>query len=124
MPSPASFIQRDKRDTSSRSLSYADALAPPSDAELCERAVLAIWHSLDEHDLVDARVRSDLASVLEPLTALDLGDRLHRLLDTLRLPDPIDAVHLYWLTRRLLTFVPELQAAAARLGGKGLAPFA
>ena len=124
MPSPASFLQRDKRDTSSRSLSYADALAPPSDAELCERAVLAIWHSLDEHDLVDARVRSDLASVLEPLTALDLGDRLHRLLDTLRLPDPIDAVHLYWLTRRLLTFVPELQAAAARLGGKGLAPFA
>ena len=124
MPSPASFIQRDKRDTSSRSLSYADALAPPSDPELCERAVLAIWHCLDEHDLVDERIRGELASVLEPLAALDLGDRLHRLLDTLRLPDPIDAVHLYWLTRRLLTFVPELQAAAARLGGKGLAPFA
>ena len=124
MPSPASFIQRDKGDTSSRSLSYADALAPPSDAELCERAVLAIWHCLDEHDLVDERIRGELASVLEPLAALDLGDRLHRLLDTLRLPDPIDAVHLYWLTRRLLTFVPELQAAAAKLGGKGLAPFA
>ncbi|MDM0039395.1 hypothetical protein QTH89_23355 [Variovorax sp. J22G21] len=124
MPSPAGFLQRDKRDTPSSSLSYADAMAPPSDAELCERAVLAIWHSLDEHDLVDERVRAGLASVLEPLSALDLGDRLQRLLDTLRLPDPIDAVHLYWLTRRLLTFVPELQAVAARSGGNGLPPFA
>lgn len=94
-------------------LGYPEALAPPSEAELCERAVQAIWHSLDEHDLVDAHVRRDLAAVLEPLIAIGLGERAQRLIKTLRMPDPIDASNLYWLTRRLLTFVPELQAAAS-----------
>ena len=92
-----------------------DALAlmkPPSDAELCERAVQAIWRSLDEHDLVNEEIREELAAALEPLTALPLGGRPQRLISTLRLPDPIDASHLYWLTRRLLTLVPELQAVA------------
>jgi hypothetical protein len=96
-------------------LSYPVAETPLSDAEMCERAVLAIWHSLDEHDLVDEHVRADLAAVLEPLTSLGLGDRPQRLINTLRLPDPIDASHLYWLTRRLLTLVPDLQAAATAL---------
>lgn len=90
-----------------------------SDAELCERAVLAIWKSLDQHDLVDEEVRDELAMVLEPLTALPLGARAQRLIDTLRLPDPIDAAHLYWLTRRLLTLVPELQATVAALAEPG-----
>ena len=94
-------------------LGYPDALAPPSEAELCERAVQAIWHSLDEHDLVDEQVRRDLAAVLEPLIAIGLAERAQRLIKTLRMPDPIDASNLYWLTRRLLTFVPELQAAAS-----------
>ena len=94
------------------SVSYPEAMAPLSDAELCERAVWAIWRSLDDHDLVDARVRGDLAAVLEPLTALPLGNRPQRLIDTLRLPDPLDPAILYWLTRRLLTLVPELQAVA------------
>ena len=95
---------------------YADASSPamaPSDAELCERAVQAIWRRLDEHDLVSERVRDELARVLEPLTAFQLGGRPQRLIKTLRLPDPIDASRLYWLTRRLLTLVPELQAAAS-----------
>ncbi len=99
-----------------------DALAfatPLSDAQLCERAVQAIWRSLDEHDLVDREVRDELAKVLEPLTALPLGDRPQRLIKTLRLPDPIDASHLYWLTRRLLTLVPELQAVANGSAGRG-----
>jgi hypothetical protein len=96
-------------------LGYPDALAPPSEAELCERAVQAIWHSLDEHDLVDEQVRRELAAILEPLLALGLGERAQRLIKTLRLPDPIDASHLYWLTRRLLTFVPELQSTASAL---------
>ncbi|SDC26522.1 hypothetical protein SAMN05444679_10292 [Variovorax sp. CF079] len=127
MPSPTSFVRRDKRGTPpmrSSSSSYAGAMTPPSDAELCERAVLAIWRSLDEHDLVDERVRADLAGVLEPLVALALGDRPQRLISTLRLPNPIDASHLYWLTRRLLTFVPELQAMAAKPGGDGPPPLA
>lgn len=127
MPSPTSFVRRDKRLTPSRpsgSLGYAEAMTPPSDVELCERAMLAIWRRLDEHDLVDERVRADLASVLEPLTALALGDRPQRLIKTLRLPDPIDASHLYWLTRRLLTFVPELQAMAAKPQGDGPPPLA
>lgn len=122
MPSPISFVRRDKRSTPamlSSPLSYAEAMTPPSDAELCERAVLAIWRSLDAHDLVDERVRADLADILERLTALTPGGRLQRLIDTLRLPDPIDASHLYWLTRRLLTFVPELQAVATKPGGNG-----
>ncbi|KWT91902.1 hypothetical protein APY03_3105 [Variovorax sp. WDL1] len=90
-------------------------MAPPSQAQLCERAVQAIWHSLDEHDLVDEQVRRDLALVLESLGAVGLGERAQRLIKTLRMPDPIDASHLYWLTRRLLTFVPELQSAANAL---------
>jgi hypothetical protein len=96
-----------------------------SDAQLCERAVLAIWHSLDEHDLVDENVRQELARILEPLTALALGDRPQRLIKTLRMPNPLDPANLYWLTRRLLTLVPELQAAASafnRLGGHRPAP--
>jgi len=84
------------------SLSYPKALTP-SDAELCERAVQAIWRSLDEHDLVDEQVRAELAWVLQPLTALGLGERPQRLINTLRLPNPIDPSNLYWLTRRLLT---------------------
>jgi hypothetical protein len=87
--------------------------APPSDAALCDRAVEAIWKSLDDHDLVDGEVRDALATVLEPLTALPFGERPQRLINTLRLPDPIDPGNLYWLTRRLLTLVPELQAAAS-----------
>lgn len=107
-------------------LGYAEAMTPPSDAELCERAVRAIWHSLDEHDLVDEQVRRELAAVLEPLTALGL-ERAQRLIATLRMPDPIDASHLYWLTRRLLTFVPELQSTASALtrqAGEGHPPLA
>lgn len=91
---------------------YPEAMTPLSDAGLYERAVQAIWRSLDDHDLVDEQVRDDLAGVLEPLTDLEFGERPRRLIDTLRLPNPIDPSHLYWLTRRLLTFVPELQAAA------------
>ncbi|VTU22436.1 hypothetical protein H6CHR_01788 [Variovorax sp. PBL-H6] len=108
-------------------LSYAEAMAPPSDAELCERAVQAIWLSLDEHDLVEEQARRDLAEILEPLTALGMGERAQRLIKTLRLPDPIDASHLYWLTRRLITLVPELQATAsalARQAGDRPAPLA
>ena len=78
----------------------------------CERAVLAIWRSLDEHGLADEDVRDELASVLEPLTALPLDGRPQRLIKMLRMPSPLDASDLYWLTRRLLTLVPELQAAA------------
>jgi hypothetical protein len=100
-------------------LDYPESItAPPTDAELCERAVLAIWRSLDEHDLVDEHVRADLAAVLEPLTALALGGRPQRLINTLRMPNPIDPSHLYWLTRRLLTLVPELQAAAMASRGR------
>lgn len=87
-----------------------DFLGSPSDVELCERAVLAIWQRLDAHDLVDHAVRDQLAELLDPLTALPLGGRPQRLLQALRMPDPIDAAQLYWLTRRLLTLVPELQA--------------
>ena len=105
-----------------RALSYPEAETPLSDAEMCERAVLAIWHSLDKHDLVDEHVRADLAAVLEPLTALGFGDRPQRLINTLRLPDPIDPSQLYWLTRRLLTLVPELQAAATALSKPGNPP--
>ncbi len=100
-------------------LSYPEAGTPLSDAEMCVRAVLAIWHSLDQHDLVDEHVRADLAAVLEPLIALGFGDRPKRLINTLRMPDPIDPSQLYWLTRRLLTLVPELQAAATALSAPG-----
>ena len=54
--------------------------APLSDVELCERAVQAIWRSLDEHELIDEDVRDELAMVLEPLTALPLGPRAQRLI--------------------------------------------
>lgn len=101
---------------SSSASNCTEAMTARSDVELCARAVLAIRRSLDRHDLVNERVRADLAGVLEPLTALSLGDRPKRLVSTLRLPDPIDASHLYWLTRRLLTFVPELQAVAGKRG--------
>ena len=36
-----------------------------------------------------------------------------------KLPNPIDASRLYWLTRRLLTLVPELQAAELALDKPG-----
>ena len=88
---------------------------PLSEAQLCEQAVQAIWRSLEERDLVDEHVRHELAGVLEPLTALPFGERPQRLIKILRLPDPIAATPLYWLTRRLLTLVPELQAAAVAL---------
>ena len=101
------------------SLGDPEATTPLSDADLCERAVTTIWRSLDEHDLVDERVRGNLASVLEPLTALGFGDRPQRLINILKLPNPIDAGHLYWLTRRLLTLVPELQAAAMTFSRPG-----
>lgn len=91
---------------------YAEALAPLSHAQLCDRAVQAIWHILDEHNLLDEQVRGDLAAMLEPLAAPAFGDRPQRLIKILRHPNPIDPSHLYWLTRRLLTLVPELQAAA------------
>lgn len=100
-------------------LSFPEAETPLSDAEICVRAVLAIWHSLDQHDLVVEHVRAELAAVLEPLMALGFGDRPKRLINTLRLPDPIDPSQLYWLTRRLLTLVPELQAAATALSKPG-----
>jgi len=111
MPSPRSLVLEELR--------AIPPMAPPSDAELCERAVQAIWRSLDEHDLVDEQVRGDLAADLESLSALALGERLQRLINTLRLPNPIEASHLYWLTRRLLTLVPELQAAAMALAKPG-----
>jgi len=85
---------------------------PPSDAGQCQRAVLAIWRSLDEQGLANEDVRDELASVLDPLTALPLGGRAQRLIKMLRKPSPLDASDLYWLTRRLLTLVPELQAEA------------
>jgi len=130
MPSRKSLASSDTRSIPPMlpgALGYPEALAPPSEAELCERAVQAIWHSLDQHDLVDEHVRGDLAAVLEPLIAIGLGERAQRLIKTLRMPDPIDASNLYWLTRRLLTFVPELQAAAhafSRQGGKPPPPLA
>lgn len=104
--------------------SLGDAPAPLSEAQICEHAVQAIWRCLEERDLVDEHVRAELASVLEPLTALAFGERPQRLIKILRLPDPIAASHLYWLTRRLLTLVPELQAAAVALkAGSNPRPF-
>lgn len=86
-------------------------MTSPSVAELCGRAVQAIWRSLEAHELLDEHARGELATVLESLTALDLGERPQRLINALRLPNPIDASTLYWLTRRLLTLIPDLQAA-------------
>ena len=127
MPSPKTSEPKETRGMPPMPLSalrYSDAMTPPSDAELCERAVQAIWRSLDEHDLVDEQVRAELAWVLQPLTALGLGERPQRLINTLRLPNPIDPSNLYWLTRRLLTLVPELQAVASAHTppGRGQAP--
>ena len=115
MPSQRRLTHQEPRDMPPmpwRSLSDPEAMAPASEAELCERAVRAIWRCLDEHDLLDEQGRSDLAMVLEPLTVFAFGNRPQRLINTLRLPNPIDASQLYWLTRRLLTLIPELQAAA------------
>lgn len=114
MPSARSHVRGETHGTAPMppgSLDYP-GLAPPSPADLCERAVEAIWRSLDEHGLLDERIRGELALLLEPLTTLGFGDRPQRLINTLRLPNPIDPSHLYWLTRRLLTLVPELQATA------------
>jgi hypothetical protein len=94
-------------------LGGALAMAPPSAAQLCERAVQSIWRCLDERDLVDKQGRDELAAVLAPLTVLGFGEKPQRLISILSLPDPLDPAHLYWLTRRLLTLVPELQAVAA-----------
>ncbi|WP_218511620.1 hypothetical protein [Variovorax sp. dw_308] len=87
------------------------ATAPPPDAVLCEHAIETIWRCLDAHDLVDEHVRAELVTVLEPLAALPLGPLPQRLIDALKLPNPVDASRLYWLTRRLLTVVPVLQEA-------------
>jgi hypothetical protein len=103
---------RDTRPIPLSSSNCSGALAPPLQAELCERAVRAIWRSLDDHDLVNENVRGDPAMILEPLTGLAFGVRSQRLVNVLRLPNPIDPSRLYWLTRRLLTLVPELQVAA------------
>lgn len=97
-------------------------IAQPSEAALCERAVLAIWQHLDAHDLVDEAVREQLAGLLDPLVALPLDGRPQRLLKALRMPDPINASQLYWLTRRLLTLVPELQALCHAGTGAGQQP--
>ena len=126
MPSRTHLVRQEARGMPPMPLSPSsdpEAMTPPpSDAELCERAVQAIWRCLDAHDLLDEHGRNDLAVVLEPLTALALGDRPRRLVNTLRLPDPIDASLLYWLTRRLLTLIPELQAAAIAFSKPGRNP--
>lgn len=82
-----------------------------SDAQRCEAAIAAIWRNLDKKGLCDKVARDALAAVLDQVPKLVLPDRLPRLITTLQLPDPIDASTLYWLTRRLLTVVPELQTA-------------
>lgn len=82
-----------------------------SDAQRCEAAIAAIWRNLDKKGLSDKAARVTLAAVLAQVPKLVLPNRLPRLITTLQLPDPIDASTLYWLTRRLLTVVPELQAA-------------
>ncbi|WP_143684494.1 hypothetical protein [Variovorax sp. KK3] len=116
MPSSRSTAYGDTHGTLSMPLdtaNYQAVLGPSSHADLCRRAVQAIWRSLDEHDLLDEQVRAELARMLEPLSAAPaFGDRPQRLIKILRLPNPIDPSHLYWLTRRLLTLVPDLQAAA------------
>ena len=82
-----------------------------SEAQRCEAAVAAIWRNLDKKVLGEKVARDALAAVLDQVPKLVLPDRLPRLITTLQLPDPIDASTLYWLTRRLLTVVPELQTA-------------
>ena len=125
MPSPTSPVHGAVRSAQAMPMSSwspGDAPLPASQAGLCERAVWAIWRSLDEHDLVDEHVREDLATMLEPLTAFPLGNRPQRLISVLRQPNPLDPSHLYWLTRCLLTLVPELQALANSADGPGCAP--
>lgn len=125
MPSRTHLVRQEARGMPPMPLSPSsdpEAMTPPSDADLCERGVQAIWRCLDAHDLLDERGRGDLAEVLEPLTALAFGDRPRRLVNTLRLPNPIDASQLYWLTRRLLTLIPELQAAAIGFSKPGSNP--
>jgi len=115
MPSPTSPVNGAARPAQAipmSSWSSGEAPLPTSQVDLCEGAVRAIWRSLDEHDLVDEHVRNQLATLLEPLTAFPLGNRPQRLIGVLRQPNPLDPSHLYWLTRRLLTLVPELQAIA------------
>ena len=90
--------------------------APQADVEMCERAVEAIYESLDGRELVNASGRARVAGLLEPLDAMPLQGRSPRLIQTLRLPDPIDASDLYWLTRRLVTLVPDLQAVSRAAG--------
>lgn len=115
MPSPTSLANGAASSAQAMSMSpwsSGEVALPLSQAGLCERAVLAIWRSLDEHDLVDEHVRGELATILELLTDLPLGNRPQRLIGVLRKSNPLDPSHLYWLTRRLLTLVPELQAIA------------
>lgn len=115
MPSPTSPVQDAAHSAQAMPMSpwcSGDALLPSPQAGECERAVRAIWRSLDEHDLVDEHVRSELATILESLAELPLGNRPQRLIAVLTQPNPLDPSHLYWLTRRLLTLVPELQAIA------------
>ena len=116
MPSPRSHSSSTAQGASRPPPAAFDDVtgtAPLSDAELCERAVRAIWRSVEHHDLLDEKARDELAALLESLAALDLGELPQRLIHTLRMPNPLDAAQLYWLTRRLLTLIPELQAAAA-----------
>jgi len=125
MPSPANPVAAGARGMPNMArgmLGHAGATPPLTDAELCERAIQTIWRSLDQHDLVDEHVRDELASVLEPLATLSLGPLAQRLIDTLKLPNPVDASRLYWLTRRLLTLVPELQAAQSAFDRQGSRP--
>ncbi|MEJ8847812.1 hypothetical protein [Variovorax rhizosphaerae] len=122
MPSPGSPDPAGARGMPSMppaSFGPPGAMAPPSDAELCEHAIRTIWRCLDARDLVDEHVRAELVAVLEPLAAFPLGPLPQRLIDVLRLPNPVDASRLYWLTRRLLTVVPVLQAveSASHRGG-------
>lgn len=86
-----------------------------SDAQRCEAAVAVIWRNLDKKGLSDKVARAALAAVLDQVPKLVLPNRLPRLITMLQLPDPIDASTLYRLTGRLLTVVPELQAAMVRL---------
>ena len=86
-----------------------------SGAQLCDHAVYTIWRNLDKKGLGNETARAALAAVLDHVPKTILPERLPRLIKTLRLPDPMDASILYWLTRRLLTVVPELQAAATTM---------
>jgi len=124
MPSPTSPAHGAVRSAQAMPMSSwspGEIPLPALEPGLCERAVRAIWRSLDEHDLVDEHVREHLAAILEPLTAFPLGNRPQRLINVLKQPNPLDPSHLYWLTRRLLTLVPELQAIANSFDGTACA---